>query len=76
MNSIILLSIKYTFTVYLHYLQCKKIMKNRTVNSVNNNLQFLKKKNIVFQLYSFYYYSIYNVYSENTIHSHTKNLTP
>lgn len=47
-------------------------MKNRTVNIVNNNLQYFKKKNIVFQLHSFYYYSIYNIYSENTIYSHSK----
>lgn len=69
-------SIHYWFTVGLHCLQSKNIVKNATVNIVNRVSTIYKNIIFEYQLFIKYVYMVYNVYNENTIYSHAKNLTP
>jgi len=69
-------SIHYWFTVGLHCLQSKNIVKNGTVNIVNRFSTILGNVIFDYQLFTKYVYMVYNVYSQYTIYSHAKKTSP
>jgi len=68
-------SVHYWFTVGLHCLQSKNILKNATVNIVNQFSTILIKIIFDYQIYRKKVYRVYNVYSQYTIYSYSKNST-